>query len=322
VQVSEFKMKLLVTGGAGFIGSHVADQALAAGWSVAVLDNLSSGRRENVPRDAAFFQVDIRDQAAVNQVFHNFQPTVVSHQAAQASVAISVREPQMDAQVNIVGSINIMTAAVAQGVQRLVFASTGGAIYGEVPDGVRAGTDFSPVPISPYACSKFAVEKYLECFRLEHGLNYTVLRYGNVYGPRQDPHGEAGVVAIFCNRILAGEPIQINAKREIGDTGCIRDYVYIQDVAAANMAALQGQVPDPILNVGTGQETTTQQLAQILQRELGRSVEVTAGPRRAGDIERSLLNADRLVELQGSVVNIESGLKQTADWFQARFAAS
>lgn len=315
-------MKLLVTGGAGFIGSHVADQALAAGWSVAVLDNLSSGRRENVPEKAEFFEVDIRDQTAVNQVFRDFQPTVVSHQAAQASVAISVREPQMDAEVNILGSINIMSAAVEQGVQRLVFASTGGAIYGEVPSGVRAGTDFSPVPISPYACSKFAVEKYLECFRLEHGLNYTVLRYGNVYGPRQDPHGEAGVVAIFCNRILAGEAIQINARREVGDSGCIRDYVFIQDVAAANMAALQGQVPDPILNVGTGQETTTQQLADVLQLELGRSVAVTAGPRRPGDIERSLLNADRLIELRGSVVSIDSGLKQTADWFQARFAAS
>ncbi|MEZ6131021.1 MAG: SDR family NAD(P)-dependent oxidoreductase [Planctomycetaceae bacterium] len=315
-------MRLLVTGGAGFIGSHIADKALGKGWTVAVMDNLVSGRRENVPTGATFFEVDIRDRAAVDQAFADFQPTAVSHQAAQASVAVSVREPQMDADVNILGSLNLLTASVAHNVQRLIFASTGGAIYGEVPDGVRAGVDFSPVPISPYACSKFAVEKYLECFRREHGLNYTVLRYANVYGPRQDPHGEAGVVAIFCNRILAGEAIQVNAKRTIGDAGCIRDYVFIEDVAGANIAAIEGRIPDPILNVGTGLETTTTQLTEILQQQLGNTVPVTASARRAGDIERSLLNADRLVELLGPVVGIHEGLKQTADWFQDRLAAS
>lgn len=314
-------MRLLVTGGAGFIGSHIAEKALAKGWTVGVIDNLESGRRQNVPADAQFFEVDIRDKEAVDKVFSEFKPTAVSHQAAQASVAISVREPQMDAAVNIGGSLNIMTACVAQKVERMVFASTGGAIYGEVPEGVRAGVDFPPVPISPYACSKFSVEKYLECFRIEHGLNYTVLRYANVYGPRQDPHGEAGVVAIFCNRILASEPIQVNAKREVGDAGCVRDYVYIEDVAGANIAALEGKIPDPILNVGTGQETTTQQLTEILQSALGNKVQVTPSQKRAGDIERSLLNADRLVELQGPVVTIADGLSQTADWFRARFTA-
>ena len=269
-------MRLLVTGGAGFIGSHVAEMAVAEGWTVAVIDNLASGRRENVPDDAEFFQVDIRDRKAVDQVFAEFQPTAVSHQAAQASVAVSVREPQMDAEVNIMGSLNIMTACVAGNVGRLVFASTGGAIYGEIPDGLSAGIDFPPVPISPYACSKFAVEKYLECFRLEHGLKYTVLRYANVYGPRQDPHGEAGVVAIFCNRILAGESIQLNAKRRVGDDGCVRDYIFIEDVAGSNIAALKGKIPDSILNVGTGQETTTIQLADILQQAIGNTVTVDA----------------------------------------------
>lgn len=315
-------MRLLVTGGAGFIGSHIAEQALAKGWAVGVVDNLVSGRRENVPADAAFFEIDIRDKDAVDKAFAEFKPTAVSHQAAQASVAVSVREPQMDAEVNIAGSLNIMTACVANKVERLVFASTGGAIYGEVPEGVRAGVDFNPVPISPYACSKFAVEKYLECFRIEHGLNYTVLRYANVYGPRQDPHGEAGVVAIFCNRILAGEPILVNAKREVGDAGCVRDYVYIRDVAGANIAALEGSIPDPILNVGTGQETTTQQLAEILQAALEKRVDVSPNIKRAGDIERSLLNADRLVELRGDVVTIDAGLNETAEWFKARLADS
>ncbi len=313
-------MRLIITGGAGFIGSHIAEKALAKGWSVAVIDNLSSGRRENVPAAAEFHEVDIRDKDAVDGVFNSFKPTAVTHQAAQASVAISVREPQMDAAVNILGSLNIMSACVDHKVERIVFASTGGAIYGEVPDGVRAGVDFNPVPISPYACSKFAVEKYLECFRQEHGLNYTVLRYANVYGPRQDPHGEAGVVAIFCNRILAGEPIKVNAKREVGDAGCVRDYVYIENVAAANIAALEGQIPDPILNVGTGHETTTQQLAEVLQVKIGKTIEVSPNVKRPGDIERSLLNADRLVELLGPVVGIDKGLEETAKWFSDRLA--
>ena len=311
-------MRLLITGGAGFIGSHIAEKALAKGWDVAVMDDLSSGRRDNVPADATFFEVDIRDKAAVDAAFAEFKPTAVSHQAAQASVAVSVREPQLDAAINITGSLNILTACVARQVSRIVFASTGGAIYGEVPEGTRAGVDFTPVPISPYACSKFSVEKYLECFRVEHGLNYTVLRYANVYGPRQDPHGEAGVVAIFCNRIIAGEPILVNAKREVGDAGCIRDYVYIDDVANANVAALEGLISDPILNVGTGQETTTQQLAEILQQKIGKTVKVSPNEKRAGDIERSLLNADRLVELLGPVVDVDTGLAETAVWFQQK----
>lgn len=311
-------MRLLVTGGAGFIGSHVAERAEANGWAVAVMDDLSSGRRENVSPSAEFFEVDIRDKEAVNAAFAEFKPTAVSHQAAQASVAVSVREPQLDAAINITGSLNILTASVAHNVDRVVFASTGGAIYGEVPDGVRAGIDFNPVPISPYACSKFSVEKYLECFRLEHGLAYTILRYANVYGPRQDPHGEAGVVAIFCNRIIAGESISINARKEPGDPGCVRDYVYIDDVAGANIAALKGEIPDPILNIGTGSETTTQQLAEILQKELGNSIEMLPNEKRAGDIERSLLDADRLIELRGPVATIEEGLAATAEWFRNR----
>lgn len=311
-------MRILITGGAGFIGSHVADEALARGAAVAVLDNLASGRRENVPEKAEFFETDICDAAAVEAAFAKFQPTHVSHQAAQASVAVSVREPQMDASVNILGSLNILTASVANGVQRVVFASTGGAIYGEVPPGTKAAIDTVPVPISPYACSKFAVEKYLECFRLEHGLNYSVLRYANVYGPRQDPHGEAGVVAIFCNRIMAGESIQLNAMLEPGDDGCIRDYVFIRDVVGANIAAMEDRVPDPVLNVGTGSETTTRQLADVLQQHLESTVEVKPGDRRAGDIQRSVLNSDRIAELLGTPVSVEAGLKETAQWFRQR----
>lgn len=313
-------MRLLITGGAGFIGSNLADQALDAGWKVAVLDDLSSGRRENVPAAAEFFQVDIQNADAVEQAFAAFKPTAVSHQAAQASVAISVREPQQDASINIIGSINVMQCCVRHGVGHLVFASTGGAIYGEVPDGTRASISTIPLPLSPYACSKFAVEKYLDCFRHEHGLNFTVLRYANVYGPRQDPHGEAGVVAIFCNRMLANEPVSVFARTTVGDPGCVRDYVFIADVVKANMAALQGQIPDRVLNVGTGRETNTLQLAEHIRTTLASKSEIRYGDRRAGDVERSLLDADRLTELLGPTVSVDEGLRITAEWFRQRAA--
>lgn len=312
-------MRLLITGGAGFIGSHIAERSLAAGWTVGVIDDLSSGRIENVPAGAEFFQVDIQDATAVAKAFAAFKPDAVSHQAAQASVVVSVREPQKDASINILGSLNIMQACVSHKVRQIVFASTGGAIYGEVPDGIRASVASTPpVPVSPYACSKFAVEKYLECFRREHSLNYTVLRYANVYGPRQDPHGEAGVVAIFCNRLLINEPVSVFAKRTVGDPGCIRDYVYIDDVAKANLAALDGKIPDRILNVGTGRESTTLQLAEQIKKSLGSSSKISFGDRRAGDVERSLLDADRLVELLGPTVTVDNGLAKTAEWFQKR----
>ena len=313
-------MRLLITGGAGFIGSNLADKALEAGWKVAVLDDLSSGRRENVPEAAEFFQVDIQDVAAVENAFASFKPTAVSHQAAQASVAVSVREPQKDASINIVGSINVMQAGIDHKVGHLVFASTGGAIYGEVPEGTRASVSTIPLPLSPYACSKFAVEKYLDCFRHEHGLNFTVLRYANVYGPRQDPHGEAGVVAIFCNRMLANQPVSVFARTTVGDPGCVRDYVFISDVVKANMAALQGQIPERVLNVGTGRETNTLQLAEHIRTTLSSKSEIRYGDRRAGDVERSLLDADRLAELLGPTVPVADGLRITAEWFRQRAA--
>jgi UDP-glucose 4-epimerase len=309
-------MRLLITGGAGFIGSHIADAAIARGWHVAVLDDLSSGRRENIPANAAYFQADIQDASAVSRVFSEFRPEAVSHQAAQASVAVSVREPQRDASINILGTINILQNCVEQRVRQVVFASTGGAIYGEVPEGTRASISTLPEPVSPYACSKFAVEKYLECFRKEFGLNSNILRYANVYGPRQDPHGEAGVVAIFCNRMLIDEPVKVFARKTAGDPGCVRDYVYIDDVVRANIAALEGRITDRILNVGTGQESTTLQIAQQIRASLGSNSEILFGDIRPGDVERSLLDADRLAELLGPVVPIEDGLRRTAEWFR------
>ncbi len=314
-------MRVLITGGAGFIGSHVADQCLARGWEVAIVDNLSSGNRENVPAEARFDEIDIRDAAAVERVISEFRPNVISHQAAQASVAVSVREPQMDAEVNILGSLNLMTSAAAHGVERILFASTGGAIYGDVPEGVKAGLDTPPNPMSPYAASKFATENYLSCFRHTHDLDYRILRYANVYGPRQDPHGEAGVVAIFMNRLMAGEGIQINARREQGDAGCVRDYVYIDDVARANLASIENTITQPIINICTGCETDTLSLASEIEQALGVTAEKTFTPPRAGDVERSVLDPSDLTRVLGEPTSLADGIARTADWFRSRQSA-
>lgn len=311
-------MRVLVTGGAGFIGSHICDHALAKGWEVAVIDDLSSGRSENVPEGAAFFETDIRDRAAVFRVLREFRPDAISHQAAQASVAVSVREPVLDTEINVIGSLNILDACVDCGVKQVVFASTGGAIYGEVPDGQKADESTDPRPLSPYAVSKFAVENHLVCYHREHGLRSTVLRYANIFGPRQDPHGEAGVVAIFCNRLLAGESLQINAKRQSGDDGCIRDYTFVDDVAKANVAALAGEIDHPVMNIGSGVATSTRDLADALEAALGTATGRTFADRRAGDIERSVLAADRFVEIFGPATSLQSGIGQTAEWFSNR----
>ncbi|MFS8582639.1 MAG: NAD-dependent epimerase/dehydratase family protein, partial [Limnochordales bacterium] len=223
-------MRALVTGGAGFIGSHLADALLERGAQVAVLDSLATGRRENVAPGAEFFEADLRDRDAVLQAVGRFRPTHIFHQAAQASVKVSVDDPLLDAHVNVIGGLHLLEAAREAGVKRFVFASTGGALYGEVPDG-RAADEGRPLqPKSPYGAGKAAFELYLDVYRQNFGLSYTVLRYANVYGPRQDPFGEAGVVAIFTSRLLRGEPVTLFARKNPGDDGCVRDYVYVGDV--------------------------------------------------------------------------------------------
>jgi UDP-glucose 4-epimerase len=310
-------MRILVTGGAGFIGSHVADALLAAGHHVLVLDDLSTGRRTNVPEKATFVQGDIRDAAVVARVFSEFQPELVTHQAAQTSVSVSTREPLRDAEINVLGSLNILQECVKQQVQKVVFASTGGAIYGEVPDGKRAREDWAPNPLSPYACSKFAVEKYLHAYGNEHGLRSTVLRYANVYGPRQDPHGEAGVVAIFSERLLRGEPIQVNARKQTGDDGCVRDYVYVADVVKANVLAIEGKLAQSPVNVCTGEATTTLDLARKMERAAGVTAIIHHGARREGDVERSVLDPGTPPPL-GPATSLHDGLTQTMAWFRQR----
>ena len=305
-------MRVLVSGGAGFIGSHIADLMLGDGHEVGVLDNLSTGKRENVAKATRLFHVDLRDRDAVFRVVSEFKPELVSHQAAQASVAVSVRDPLLDASVNVLGGLNLLDACTKQGgVQRVVFASTGGAIYGEVPEGTRATEASSPNPFSPYAIHKLAFEQLLAVYRRERGLTTSTLRYANVYGPRQDPHGEAGVVAIFIGSLLDGKPLRVNARKQVGDDGCVRDYVYVGDVARANALALRGEIQENVLNVGTGQETTTRALALAVSRVAGREANLVAGDYRAGDLERSVLDSSKLSRYLPELVGLERGLALT-----------
>ncbi len=315
-------MRVVITGGAGFIGSHIAELALAEGHSVLCVDDLSTGRRENVPEGAELAEVDIRDRGALDEALRRFEPDVVSHQAAQASVVVSLRDPLLDAAINLTGSLNVIEAALAVGARKLVFASTGGAIYGEIPEPERAKVGRPPLPISPYACSKLAVEHYLHAYRLNRGLEPVVLRYANVYGPRQDPHGEAGVVAIFGARLLAGEAVKVFARRTPGDGGCVRDYVYVSDVARANLLAVTGAVEASVVNVCTGRATTTAELLSGLETLLERSARVEQCGQRPGDVERSVLDADDAVAAFGPSTSLDEGLAATAAWFRGRDGAA
>lgn len=307
-------MRILITGGAGFIGSHIADAFIARGDEVLIIDDLSTGKAENLPEGARFEEIDIRDGEAVQRVFRSFRPQIVSHQAAQTSVSASVREPHRDAEINVMGGLQVLLASVEAGAHRLIFASTGGAIYGEIPEGERAAPGAPLVPISPYACSKLAFENYMMAYHLTERLPITILRYANIYGPRQDPYGEAGVVAIFSDRLLDGLPVQINAMRERGDAGCVRDYVYVGDVVEANLRAADGFIEDTIVNVATGVPTTTETLARSIATSIGRTPELIPGPRREGDLQRSVLEPD-LRAFGREPVSLNEGIRQTTEWF-------
>jgi len=310
-------MRVLVTGGAGFIGSHVVEGALAEGHEVAVLDNLSSGKRANVAAGVPLFEVDLRNRTAVRETVASFKPDLVSHQGAQISVAVSVREPYLDGEVNILGGINLLDACVASKVKRVVFASTGGAIVGEVPDGQRADEAWRPAPISPYAIHKLAFEQLLDVYRTHHGLESVVLRYANIYGPRQDPHGEAGVVAIFFDTVLAGKTLRINGMQAEGDPGCLRDYAYVGDAARANLAALAGRLPDRMMNVGTGITVSTLELAREISRVAGVEPRTVFAPPRAGDVGRSVLDPTRFSRVMGTPLPLGEGLRHTFEWYRS-----
>jgi UDP-glucose 4-epimerase len=309
------KRRVLVTGGAGFIGSHVAEAFVAAGWDVTVIDNLTRGRKEYVPRQAEFRPLDVGSPEA-RELVAGGRFEAIAHLAAQVDVRVSVSDPLLDAEENLLALLNLLEGARAGGVRRIVFSSSGGVVYGE---GRPPHPEGAPkLPLSPYGVSKLAAEYYLACYRQLYGLEFVSLRYSNVYGPRQDPHGEAGVVAIFGNRLREGRPLTI-----YGDGEQTRDYVFAGDVAAANVLSVDAALPhsdgtiDPYaVNIGTGVETSVNVLARAMIAASGVSVPVEHAPGRPGELTRSALVIDKAQRVLGwsPQVELQDGLRQTYDW--------
>ena len=303
-------MKILVTGGAGFIGSHVVDACLAAGHELVVVDDLSTGFRRNLPPGVRLHEVDIRE-AELAGVFDEERPEVVSHQAARANVRESFEEPLLYADVNIIGSVNVLECCRKFGVRKIVYASTGGAVYGD-PESLPVSEDHPINPLDPYGASKHHVEHYLEIYGRSHGVAFTALRYPNVFGPRQDPFGEAGVVAIFAGRMLAGERPVINGS---GDQE--RDFVHVSDVALANLAALD-RGDGEILNIGSGVGTSVNTVFSTIAELTGHCEPPRHGPAKPGEVYRIFLNAARAKEVLGwsPRLNLREGLASTVDYFR------
>jgi UDP-glucose 4-epimerase len=305
-------VRALVSGGAGFIGSHLVDALLAGGADVAVIDDLSRGRREQVPAAAAFHEVDIVD-GAVGRLVASLAPEVIFHEAAQIDVRRSVREPVLDARVNVLGTVNLLEAAVHAGVRRVVFASSGGAVYGDT-DVIPTPESHPCAPASAYGAAKLAAETYGWVFAQLHGLEFVALRYANVYGPRQDPHGEAGVVAIFAERLLQGVDTVIN-----GDGAQTRDYVSVDDVVSANLHA-GGTAPVGAYNIATGRECDVSRLHALVARAAGVERTAAHGPAKPGEQQRSCLDISRAAELLDwrPSVGLEDGIARTVAWFAGR----
>ena len=315
---------VIVTGGAGFIGSHLAERFLREGWAVHIIDNLATGKRENIPANATFHELDIRDPKAAELVA-SLKPDVLTHLAAQMDVRRSVEDPMYDASVNVLGSLNLLEAVRKQSpATRVVFASTGGALYGDntTPPNFE---DFKKDPESPYAITKLSVEFYLAYYGRVHKLDTVAMRFGNVYGPRQDPHGEAGVVAIFCGRILQGRPLTI-----FGDGRQTRDYVYVGDVAEALWYAATKPLPPVGLldargfNVGTGIGTSVVDMANVLLEEAGTQVPLEFAPKRPGETQESFVDIGKAGRLLGwkPRVTLREGLAQSFRWAAERNAAA
>jgi UDP-glucose 4-epimerase len=305
-------MKALVTGGAGFIGSNLVDALLARGDEVTVVDNLATGRRENLEQaignGAVLGEVDIREGDAVNDVVARTKPDVIFHLAAQIDVRKSVADPAADARINVEGTANMLSAAQAHGVPRFVNTSTGGAIYGEGRQ-LPAPEDHPVAPEAPYGLSKFCAEQYCEIFTRLHGLSTVSLRYGNVYGPRQDPLGEAGVIAIFCGKLLDGGKATI-----FGDGEQTRDYVYVDDVVEANLRAAESDATGPI-NIGLGQEKSVLDIVEVLKQHSDNGFDAEHAPERPGEVQHIALDPSRAREELGweAKVELEEGLRRTLD---------
>ena len=305
-------MKVLVTGGAGFIGSHLVDRLVLEGHEAVVVDNLATGKRRNINRAARFYKMDIQSWR-LERVFRNERPNVVMHLAAQMDVRKSVEDPTFDAQVNVLGTLNVLQHAVKHGVRKVVFSSSGGAIYGEQETYPAPETHVTR-PLSPYGLSKLCGEQYLSYFQRVSGLQAVSLRYANVYGPRQDPEGEAGVVAIFIQKMLNNEQAVIN-----GNGRQTRDFVFVDDVVEANLA-MMGQETQGTFNVGTGVETSINDLFRILVQHTGSNCKEVHGPAKKGEQARSVIDNTKLRQEVSweAKADLSEGLKKTVDYFRER----
>jgi UDP-glucose 4-epimerase len=301
--------RVVVTGGAGFVGSHVAEAFLERGDDVLVVDDLSSGSRDNVPERASFEEANIAEQDALENALAG-GADLVCHLAAQASVTVSVDDPVLDCTSNVLGTLNVCEAARKRGAP-VIFSSTGGALYGDSAPRPTS-EDFAPEPLSPYGASKLAGEAYVSTWARLYGTPNVVLRLGNVYGPRQSPHGEAGVVAIFSGRLLAGEAPELR-----GNGTPTRDYVHVHDVARAFVAAAEARRAGTY-NVGTGQETSTARVLEIVRRAVGADIEPTHAELKAGELAASALDSSRIEQQLGwrAAIDVEEGLAQTVKWYR------
>lgn len=305
-------MKVLVTGGAGFIGSHVVDRLLEEDHQVAVVDDLSTGKERNLNPDATFYKLDICDFIALEEVFRLERPQIVNHHAAHVDVRRSVKEPSFDARVNILGSLNLLELSRRHGVEKFIYISTGGAVYGE-PRYLPVDESHPIQPISPYGVSKHAGELYLIAYREAFGMRSTILRYPNVYGPRQDPHGEAGVVAIFSELMLVGERPTI-----FGDGGKTRDYVYVDDIVRANLLVMDRSGDGEIYNLGWGKEVTDFEIFRAVRDAVGAKVEPIYGEKRPGEVERICLDSTKARQELGwePTVPLEEGIPRAVEYYR------
>lgn len=305
-------MKILITGGAGFIASHVADAYIAAGHEVAILDNLSTGVKENINLKAKFYLGDISDPEFIDKVMSEFQPQILNHHAAHIHVGRSVDDPKFDATINILGTINLMQSLVKAGsCKKVIFASTGGAMYGNKQ--TPFNEEMMPAPLSPYGVSKRSAELYLGFYHAQYGIPFVALRYANVYGPRQNPHGEAGVVSIFSKKILEKKQPVIN-----GDGLQTRDYVFVEDVAAANILALDAPESEAY-NIGTSVETDVNSIFELVNKNFGTGWKQVHGPARAGEQTTSSLSykkARQVLSWQPKI-KLSQGIKKTVEWFKS-----
>ena len=303
-------LRIMITGGAGFIGSHLVDKLSALNFDIVVVDNLASGHQSNLGSSARFYNVDITDEH-LSDIFEQEKPDIVFHLAAQISVQASMKDPYNDSRINVLGSINLFENCVRFGVKKVIYASSGGAIYGE-PLYLPCDEAHPINPLSHYGVAKYAVEKYLQVYNNSFGLQYTVLRFSNVYGPRQDPHGEAGVVAIFSKGMINGEPLVIN-----GSGSQERDFLFVSDLVDALTKSID--IADgEIINIGTGQGYSVNYVHDELKKHSGYMLDTSSGPEKPGEVFRIYLDSEKARDILGWVpkIPIEEGLRLTVDWFK------